>query len=217
MKSNMLVLVLAITLFSCSAENDTPISTRVFNADVASSLNNFKQSFNSKRAELEFISGIKVNSCDTYSKEVENSKISEGVNNQIAKSEYLLCDVLGLLGNKSYSVKKADVNISNLIASKLDLRSFPSSLGPRIDDKSHTIKSIAGNDLAVKANAAIYETPDWNFKLELVAISDINANKKEDWILWVTDESKSGNYRSYQTLVLYDVDTSKNLMVDQRY
>ena len=213
----MLVLVSAITLFSCSAEKDTSINIHVFNTDVASSLNNFKQSFNSKRAELEFISGVKVNNCDSYSKEVKKSKVSEGVNNQIAKSEYLLCDVLGLLGNKSYSAIKPDVNMSNVLANKLDLRSFPSSLGPRMDDKSHTIKSIAGNDLAVKANSMIYETPDWNFKLELVATADINANKKEDWILWVTDESKSGNYRSYQTLVLYDVDTSKNILADQQY
>ncbi len=217
MKLNMLVLVSAITLFSCSVEKDTSITTHVFNADVASSLNNFKQSFNSKRAEIEFVSGIKVNSCDAYSKEVIKSKISEGVNNQIAKSEYLLCDVLELLGNKSYSVMKPNLNMSNVIANKLDLRSFPSSLGPRMDDKSHTIKSIAGNDLVVKADSVIYETPDWNFKLELVATADVNANKTEDWILWVTDESKSGNYRSYQTLVLYDVDTSKNIIAVQRY
>lgn len=213
----MLMLVSSIILFSCSAEKDTTITTHVFNADVASSLNNFKQSFNSKKVELEFVSGVKVNNCDVYSKEVEKSKISEGVNNQIAKSEYLFCDILDLLGNKTYSVMKPDVKMSNVIANKLDLRSFPSSLGPRLDDKSYTIKNIAGNDLVVKTNSVTYETTDWNFKIELVATADINANKKEDWILWVTDESKSGNYRSYQTLVLYDVDTSKNIMVDDRY
>lgn len=217
MRLNILVLISALTLFSCSTEKDISITTSVFNADVASSLKNFKQSISSKRAEIEFISGVKVNSCDAYLNEVKKSKISEGINNKIAKSEYLLCDVLGVLGNKSYSVMKSDPNMSNVIANKLDLRSFPSSLGPRIDSKSHTIKSIAGNDLVVKDNSVIYETPDWNLKFELVATADINVNKKEDWVLWVIDESKSGNYRSYQTLVLYDVDTSKNILVDQRY
>ena len=217
MKLNMLMLVSAIALFSCSVEKYLSNTTHVFNTDVASSLNNFKQSFNSKRAEIQFVSGVKVNNCEAYSKEIIKSKISEGVNNQIVKSEYLLCDVLQLLGNKSYSVVKPNLNISNMIANRLDLRSFPSSLGPRLDDNSYTIKSIAGNDLVVKADSVMYETPDWYFKLELVATGDVNANKKEDWILWVTDESKSGNYRSYQTLVLYDVDASKNIIAAQSY
>ncbi len=217
MKLNLLVLVSTITLFSCGVNKDTSMSTHVFNADIASSLNDFKKSFNSKRAGLEFVSGIKVHNCNAYTKEVKKSKISEGVNNQIAKSEYLLCDVLGLLGNKSYSLVKPNLNINNVISNKLDLRTFPSSLGPRLDDNNFTIRSIAGNDLVVKGDSIIYETPDWNFKLELVATADVNDNKNEDWILWVTDESKSGNYRSYQTLVLYDVDVSKNIIAVQSH
>ena len=215
MKLNILVLFSAITLFSCGAENDTSNNIHVFNTLVASSLNNFKQSFNAKRTELEFISGVKVNNCDDYSKEVKKSKISEGVNNQIAKSEYLLCDVLGLLGNKSHSVMKADIYMSNVIANNLDLRSFSSSLGPRLDEKSYTLKSVAGSNLLIKENNIIYETEGWYYKIELIATADINSNKKEDWILWVTDESKSGNYRSYQTIVLYDIDTAKRVVEDR--
>ena len=158
-----------------------------------------------------------MNSCNAYSKEVEKSKISEGVNNQLAKSEYLLCDVLGLLGNKSFSTVKSRVNMSNVIANNLDLRSFPSSLGPRLDDLSHTIKSIAENNLTVKDNNIIYDTEDWHYKIELIATADINSNKKEDWIVWVTDESKLANYRSYQTLILNDVDTLKKIIATHVY
>ena len=49
------------------------------------------------------------------------------------------------------------------------------------------------------------ETAEWRYRLELVAISDIDKNGKPDWVLWLSDESKSGNYRGYQTLIAYDV------------
>lgn len=213
----MLLMFSAIALFSCSSEKDTSNNIHIFNTTVASSLNDFKQSFNAKRAELKFISGVKVNSCDAYSKEVKKSKVSEGVNNQIARSEYLLCDALQMLGNQPYSVMKADENISHTIANNLDLRSFPSSFGPRLDDESHTLRKIVSNNLAIKGNSVVYETADWYFKLELIAANDINANNIEDWILWVADESKTGNYRSYQTIVIYDVDTSKNTINAKTY
>lgn len=204
----MLLVICAIGLFSCSSEKEPSAGTHVFNTTVSSSLNNFKQSFNSKKTELQFDSGIKVDNCNTYSKEVKKSRVTEDVNNQAVKSEYLLCDVLELLRNKSFLEMKSNADINNVIANKLDLRTFPSSFGPRLDDKNYTIKSIAGADLIVKSNNVTYETADWNFKLELIATTDINSNKKYDWIIWVVDESKTGNYRAYQTVILYDVDDS---------
>ena len=103
------------------------------------------------------------------------------------------------------------------MSQKLDLRSFPSSFGPRLDDKSYTLEMIAASSLSVKSNSVLYESEDWSYKIELIAMSDVNGNKKEDWILWVTDESKGGNYRNYQTLVVYDVDMSKNNFSAQVY
>lgn len=46
------VVILTSTQFSFSVEKNTPINTHIFNTDVASSLNNFKQSLNSKRAGI---------------------------------------------------------------------------------------------------------------------------------------------------------------------
>ncbi len=217
MKIYALAVILFITLFSCSSEQDLLNKTRVFNSDVAASLKEFNKEFNSNRTELYFASGIKVSNCGAYEKAMMTSKVSEGVNNQLIKSEYLLCDSLILLGNRPYSVIPYDMKLSDVLANKLDLRSFPSSLRPRLDDTNYTLEKIAGNKLVIKDNKVVYETEDWFYGVELIAISDVNSNQKDDWILWFIDESKVGNYRGYQTLVLYDVNVSKSVVSAQIY
>lgn len=104
-----------------------------------------------------------------------------------------------------------------MLASKLDLRTFPSSLGPRLNDKSYTLKSIAGNNLFIKNNNVIYKTEGWDYRLEVIAVFDVNDNQKDDWIIWFADESKAGNYRSYQTLVIYDVENRKSVISAKNY
>ena len=217
MKIKVLVFSLSFILFSCGSEQNTLNKTKVFNSTVATSLAKYKKTFDAIKTEMQFSSGKKANSCSTYSKETKVSKIAEGVNNQLVKSEYLVCDVLMLLGNEAYSISKFDTKLSHMLSQKLDLRSFPSSFGPRLDDKNYTLEMIAASSLSVKSNSVVYESEDWYYKIELIAMSDVNGNKKEDWILWVTDESKDGNYRNYQTLVVYDVDMSKNNFSAQVY
>lgn len=217
MKRKIFVVILSFTLFSCNSEQSEFNKTQVFNPVVASSLNNLSKELKNRRTVLEFMSGAKANDCNTYLAEAKSSEIKEDINNQMVKSEYLICDALNLLGGKPYSVVNADQSMSNTIASRLDLRSFPSTYRPRLDDKNYTLKSIAGNKLKITGNNIIDESKDWYFKLELIAITDINEDKKPDGILWVTDESKSGNYRGYQTIVVYDINASKNKLKAQVY
>ena len=47
-----------------------------------------------------------------------------------------------------------------------------------------------------------------HFRLEVVATLDPNNNAKPDWVLWLADEARPGNYRQYQALVIYDVSDS---------
>lgn len=217
MNNIVLAFTISLFLFSCDSGKKGSFTTKVYNSNVASSLINSDKELSATRTELSFVSGSKVNNCVEYIKNIANSKINEGVNNQLIKSEYLICDVLSLLENKRYSIVKANNELVGLLATKLDLRSFPSSFGPRLDEKKYTLKSLAGNKLIINEGHVIYDTEEWQYRIELIAVSDINNNKKDDWMLWFSDESKSGNYRGYQTLVLYDVDTSKNILVDKHY
>jgi len=215
-----LLFILSIVLIACNSEQGSLNEKRiynnyVYNSSVSDSLNDFDGVFNKTRIELEFEFGRKANSCKTYKKFIKTSQVKEGVNNFSVKSEYLLCDALILLDKKTYISHNAKTSEIDLLAGKLDLRSFPSSLRPRLDDKNMTLAKIAGNDLLVNGNHVIYETADWYYKIELIAKTDINGNQKNDWLLWFSDESKAGNYRGYQTLIVYDVGQQDHLISAQ--
>ncbi|MGD9386414.1 MAG: hypothetical protein PVF28_07655, partial [Thioalkalispiraceae bacterium] len=130
--------------------------------------------------------------------------IKEGVNNQIIKNEYLECDVLSLLGDSSFTREKQKVSTGEALATRLDLRTFPSSLFRRVDDNAYTLKQVAGKQTSSTQHTVVYETDDWFYRLEVVAQADLNKNGEPDWIVWLFDEAKTGNYRSYQTLIIYD-------------
>ena len=92
------------------------------------------------------------------------------------------------------------------ILSKLDLRSFPSSLSRVGSETLHTLKALYPGQTSYVDNVAELQTEDWAFTVEVVALARINDNSTPDWIVWVFDESKSGNYRGYSTIILYDPD-----------
>lgn len=54
----------------------------------------------------------------------------------------------------------------------------------------------------------MYETKDTHYRLEVVATLDINNNAKTDRLLWLADEARTGIYRQYRTLIIYDVRNS---------
>ena len=47
--------------------------------------------------------------------------------------------------------------------------------------------------------------------MQVVAETDANGDGKKDLIIYVVDESKEGNLRSYSTLVIYDVENKGDL------
>ena len=74
-----------------------------------------------------------------------------------------------------------------------------------LDEKKFSLKQLGANAVKTEATSASYETTDWHYRLEWVATLDANNNGKADWVVWLTDEAKDGNYLQYQTLVIYDV------------
>jgi len=185
------------------ANSDSP--TIIFNQDVAEAIKNYKVNYSRTRSEIEFENGRKVSDCKGYI-DASPSRLKEGINNQIIMSEYLHCDVLSLIGNAPFSLVKDSVLYGKFLASRLDLRSFPSSLSQRLDDKRHTFNAVAGTAIKTELTSVSFESDDWHYRLELVASADVDRNGKNDWIVWWIDESRTGNYRAYQTLIIYDID-----------
>lgn len=174
----------------------------IFNDGVREAYAHYDQTMTAPRPPLRFASGQVVRDCRDYLDRRRASDIDEAVNNRIVAQEYLVCDSVALLrdaeplGASQYRPE----SYGQALLQRLDLRGFPSSLRPMIDDSHFTPAALAGGDVRVELHAVTVETADWSYRFEVVA--DIDAGGGHDWLLWFTDVAKNGNYRGYQALVV---------------
>lgn len=192
-------------LTACQTKADAPVLVTIYKDDVVSGIKRYRETYNKKRVAIEFESGLVAETCDTYNRLMKATALKEGVNNQIAKSDYLICDVLAIVGNKKHGEGAKGNVYGPLLAGRLDLRSFPSSLFQVLDEKKYAFIHFDSSTVKTESTSVTYETPDWHYKLEVVAVLDVDNNGTLDWVMWLADEAKVGNYRNYQTLIAYDV------------
>jgi hypothetical protein len=206
-KTCFLFLFLCI-LVGCSNNRIIGDSIYILDGELSRSYQDIDNSLSIKRSKLSFSEGKEAYNCKSYFSLFPQYALEESVYNQQVKSEYLICDALKILsgstGESSDEVKSLALG-ENLL-SKLDLRTFPSSLNQAASDSSHTLKSLYPNQTSFSGNVAEFQTEDWVLALEVVVVARINDNLEPDWVVWVTDESKSGNYRGYSTIIIYDPD-----------
>ena len=205
-KSVALVVLLSVSMLGCDARTQAAVGA-VYHRELADALQR-PAVLVEKRAALTFDSGAVAQNCAEYLSLIGRSPIKEDVANQLATSEYLLCDALALIGDKKLAAGPHDVAFGKALADRLDLRSFPSSLGPMLDENKYSLTRLGGAAVTLESTVAAYETRDMHYRLEVVATLDVNNNAKTDWVLWLADEARIGNYRQYQTLVVYDVSDS---------
>lgn len=203
-KTLFFIFALSVSLAACQSQHEKTVIGAAYNSELTKALQQHQKVFNKKRAVLTFDSGASAQSCDEYIHLMATTALKEDINNQLAKSEYLLCDVLALTGDNKLSEEEHDVSFGQALADRLDLRSFPSSLSQMLDEQKNSLSQLDATALKVDATAVTYETEDWRYRLELVATLDVNNNDTPDWLLWLADEAKTGNYRQYQTLIIYD-------------
>lgn len=193
----------------------TQTKSVIYDADLAKAYQNFDQSAAKNRREIKFESGATAASCNDYWKEKEKSTVKEDVANQLFQADYVECDALKILGESKTTAEIATdqkaSNYANEIYNRLDLKSFPSSLAPMLDQN----KTFASNESKLRSkieNAAVVsDTADWNFAVQIVAETDANRDGKKDLIVYVVDESKEGNLKNYSTLLIYGVDAKGDL------
>ncbi len=165
----------------------------------------FDKSNKAIRSPLLFSSGASVNNCDSYMKLISRGEIVEAVNNKLVKSEYLVCDALRVLSQAARFTGKIDTESVGLrLLDNLDLRYFPNSLGRLADEDSFTLKALFPKNSVANEATVTLDTADWMLTIKVVAVVLANNNTTEDWVIQLADESKSGNYRSYETLLIYD-------------
>lgn len=199
----ILVFVFGALLAACQKQQAPVALGVVYNNELTNALQQ-PEVFKKKRTILEFTSGATGQTCEDYLQLTVSSTVKEEINNQMVKSEYLVCEALALIGDKQLTAADTNVAFGQILATRLDLRSFPSSLFQMLDDQKYTLENL-DTKVKVATTSVTYETQEWHYRLELVATLDVNNNGKVDWVLWLADEAKPGNYRQYQTLVVYDV------------
>lgn len=198
----------AVVLMSgCAAGGDAQ-NVSILNPTVAAAFANFDETMASYRTPLSFENGTVVTSCEAYLAARTDAKIEEGIHNRIVSQEYLICDTIAAL-DATIGARvghRLPVPYGDELRTRLDLRSFPSSLRPVADEYPRIGDLEQVGDVRVEGHAVIVEMDDWHFRLEVVAEGDVSRDGYEDWLVWLIDEAHNGSYRDYSLLVIKRVD-----------
>lgn len=203
-----------------SADRPPPVPTGiaqvvVTHPDLAVALQDLKTSLFRPRTPLAFDNGASANNCAEYSSLVLTSAPQESVNNASIQSEYLVCDAVGYIASEPFTVdptlpRTRMARRGQALFERLDLRSFPSSMHNRTDDRTHTLKTLlTSGEVTLTGDTVEVDTSDQFFALQVVAevrrpaVKGAAKPRPIAWIVWVTDERKAGNYRSYSTLIVH--------------
>lgn len=205
MKGSSLGVATLLLLSACSAIGaDTHGQA---NARFAHELQHYEQVMAQPRPALEFVDGSQAGNCREYLPLRQHKAISEGVRNHSLSANYRVCPTIQALRQATLSPRfdHPDATAGEMLHDRLDLQSFHSSLGP-VASRYPTLAQLPDKQsLNVGHNAVTLLSEDWYMKLEVVARADIDHDGLEDWLVWLTDEARNGNYRGYESLVIYGV------------
>ncbi|WP_374327211.1 hypothetical protein [Azonexus sp.] len=196
------LLPLLLFVAACAAVPGKPAERDIFNAGLRQAWANEAQTMAAVRPPLRFANGHTVRDCHGYLTEQARAAVDEAVNNRGLAQAYLVCDALALL-DQAKALPPAATQASSYgheLLQRLDLRSFPSSLRPRLGE-TFTLAAIGGAVPQVETHAVTLETEDWRYRFEVIA-DIVAADGGREWLVWFSDEAKAGNYRGYATLRL---------------
>ncbi|MEX0730159.1 MAG: hypothetical protein WED00_04285 [Aquisalimonadaceae bacterium] len=203
---NWLTCILAVLLAGC-AHGDQRTVVSILKPSVADAFEALGQTMSAHRSTLRFDNGKIVNDCETYLEQRTRAEVDEGVNNRMVSQEYLICDTVSLLATAGtdWAEHEGSERFGELLRSGLDLRSFPSSLHqlagehPTLADMEHLAQ------VRVDGPAVVFELEEWYFKLDIVALADVNQDGNLDWLVWLIDESNNRMYSDYRVLIIENV------------
>lgn len=207
----VLVFVFALLMGACSGTDLKAESTGfLVGSTWHDALARRKQTFERKRPDLTWRDGGRVDNCRNYLRGVAHGrKLAATTRNHVVASHYLVCAVLAMLG-PSVRLSQGEAGAARIaafgqrLAEDLDLRSFPSSLGPRLTAEKHTLATLFPKHLEVKGPRVVVDTPIWHRSLDVLAVADVDHDGVADWLVRYVDESKAGTYRQYDILIVHD-------------
>ena len=170
--------------------------------NILPEVSTYDATWRAERTPLALSAGA-ASSCANYAR-LQSSGIRDETPNMMVASEYRICDVLAQMG-QDVEVKPLTEGGSygEALATRLDLRSFGSSLGPQLEDDRYILTSLFDpSQLDIKSHGVAVGTSDWSYVLRVVLVGDIDRDGSVDWVVWLDDEARQGSYRAYQTLII---------------
>jgi len=123
-----------------------------------------------------------------------------------------------MVGAQPFIVTQAALpaHAAKALYERLDLRTFPSSLRNRADGPTHTLKTLLAFGFWLLAfgkvtltHLQVSDRPVTQFfSLKIVGVVSRPSPEaggerlQTEWIVWVGDELKDGNYKAYRTLIV---------------
>jgi hypothetical protein len=207
MKKLKLFCLCCLFLVSCTSNKlQDQDKESILDETLGASYLKMEESESKIRSEIFFDNGKSAKTCNSYLKLSINNRILETIENQLVKSEYLVCDGLSAISRFGlYTGQVQHDAAGERLLHDLDLRSFPNSLKRLTNNDSFTLKKMFPDHSSTSGNVAILDTEDWVLTLKVVAIINDNKATYPNWVMQIADESKSGNYRSYSTFIIYNI------------
>ncbi len=214
-------LFMLIMSMGCSSLSKQSKTEGIYNSELREAYAVYDQTMSMKRTPLRFISGRVVDNGMDYVQELMVSTVDDVVDNYIIHSEYLICLSVYLIrcAAKNVAYNYTPSSFGKELFHRLDLRSFPSSLGPRVDREKRTLKALAlkGMPFDISQYVVCSDSDEWFLNFEVVANVDINDDGTGDWLIWLTDEAKHGTYRAYWAIVIYSPSPIGSLLACDTY
>lgn len=201
-----ILLALCLHLLACGATISQNIKPAIVSSVVLSATQNSELELAKQRLPLAFFSGKTVDNCQEYFQLKGSSELQDGVNNMIAAQDYVICDTLQALKSAVTEFTNSGIKERGAaLAQRVALDSFSSSAYQKTDDDKTTPQAVFSSLLTVTENALTMDSGDWFYQLEVVAVADVDKDGHEDWLLWLTDKAKSGNYSIMKAYIIHDV------------
>jgi hypothetical protein len=175
---------------------------------VSAKLPQFSDIADAALPELTLISGdktLQVKSCQSFINIIsdETVHVNETTHNMHIYADYQPCIAAWLVSHAQTS-KTTYLNepYSSQIINQLDLSTFRSSLGPRLDKNKKTLADFAFKDIKTNYNNVMINDNSWTYEFTLLARGDFTGDGTEDLLVRFLDQAEEGTYFSLQTLVL---------------
>lgn len=196
---------LGLLLAACMSTGGRTYGVTILNPELRLANVDYAATMTAARPPLRMGWGGTASTCAEYLAMRDGIDVTNAPDYQTASLEYVVCDSLAALRGVS-PVRAAGIHphLGQALATRLDLRSFRSSKYQRTTDEAYTLKALADHPLLVSPYGAELASRDWYFKLEVVAIADIDASGRPDWLIWVTDQALNGTYLTVTALLIHD-------------